>query len=583
MCLDLCRAPTRQVYPAFQHVSTPLGLEAWKVALRTHPDRALARFLLTGIREGFRIGFDRRCPLKPASCNMLSAAEHPAVIQAYLDRERSLGRMLGPFRDADRQALPLCHVNRFGVIPKGHNTGKWRLITDLSYPPGQSVNDGISPELCSLSYSTVEQVAEVVARYKPGSLMGKIDIESAYRLVPVHPEDRPLQGMEWGGGLYVDPMLPFGLRSAPKLFNAIADAIEWYLRQRGVQNVFHYLDDFIVVGPPDSTECADAIRVMDQSCTFLGVPIAEHKRDGPTTCLTFLGIEIDTVASQLRLPSEKLHRLQSLLVEWGDRKACSRRELESLIGLLNHACKVVRSGRSFLRRMIDLLQGVPMHRLHPHPIRLNREFRSDLAWWHLFVQEWNGVSFLPPPPQLAVKEMASDASGSWGCGAWHETKWFQLQWDVTSQEMAITAKELLPIVVACALWGPSWTDRCIRCHCDNQAVVACLRSRTIKHSHCMHMLQALAFLEARHCFHLQPVYINTKLNHLADDLSRNNLFSFLSKVPCARRVPDQLPRSLMALLLDPDTDWTSPLWISQFSDIFKKVSLPIHEDLITQH
>ena len=180
-----------------------------------------------------------------------------------------------------------------------------------------------------------------------------------------------------------------------------------------------------------------------------------------------------------------------------------------------------------------------MHRLHPHPIRLNREFRSDLVWWCLFVQEWNGVSFLPPPPQLTVKEMASDASGSWGCGAWHDNKWFQPQWDVTSQEMAITAKELLPIVVACALWGPSWTDRCIRCHCDNQAVVACLRSRTI-HSHCMHMLRALAFLEAWHCFHLQPVYINTKLNHLADDLSRNNLFS-CQRYPAPGEFPINCP------------------------------------------
>ena len=139
-------------------------------------------------------------------------------------------------------------------------------------------------------------------------------------------------------------MPPFGLRSAPKIFNVLADGLELYLRSLGVRDVSHYLDDFLVVGPPTSTECADALVLLDRVCAWLGIPIAEHKREGPTTCLTFLGIEVDTVAGQLRLPADKLDRLRSLLQEWGDKKACQRRDLESLIGVLNHACKVVFSG-----------------------------------------------------------------------------------------------------------------------------------------------------------------------------------------------------------------------------------------------
>ena len=77
----------------------------------------------------------------------------------------------------------------------------------------------------------------------------------------------------------------------------------------------------------------------------------------------------------LHLPADKLQWLQALLIEWGDRKSCSRKELELLIGLLNHACKVVCSGRSFLRHMSNLLHSV--HR--PPHIRLNIGFRSDFA------------------------------------------------------------------------------------------------------------------------------------------------------------------------------------------------------------
>ena len=246
------------------------------------------------------------------------------------------------------------------------------------------------------------------------------------------------------------------------------------------------------------------------------------------------------------------------------------------MGLLNHACKVVRSGRAFLRRILDLLHAVPMHHLQPHPIRLNREFRSDLAWWQMFVAEWNRVSFLAPPPQLPATAMASDASGSWGCGAWHGTRWFQLQWDAASQELPIALKELLPVVLAYELWGPLWGNQMVRCHCDNQVVVVSLRSRTWtwKNSHCMHMLWALAFIEARHRFVLQPMYISTKLNHLADDLSCDNLDSFLSKVPVASQTPNRPSSPLLNILLDLQMDWVSPRWLRQFADIFRKEVSP---------
>ena len=109
--------------------------------------------------------------------------------------------------------------------------GKFRLIMDLSFPQGASVNDGISQDLSTLSYVTVDEVAEIATQLGKGALPFKMDIQSAYRLIPVHPQDRVLQGMEWKGKVYVDPRLPFGLRSAPKIFNAVADALCWYLEQ----------------------------------------------------------------------------------------------------------------------------------------------------------------------------------------------------------------------------------------------------------------------------------------------------------------------------------------------------------------
>lgn len=75
----------------------------------------------------------------------------------------------------------------------------------------------------------------------------------------------------------------------------------------------HYLDDFIILGPPQSRYCANSLKVLEETCQQLGVPIAAGKCQGPSTCLEFLGIEIDMVAMELCLPQDKLNRLRTLL------------------------------------------------------------------------------------------------------------------------------------------------------------------------------------------------------------------------------------------------------------------------------
>ena len=86
--------------------------------------------------------------------------------------------------------------------------------------------------------------------------------------------------------MYVDPMLPFGLRSAPKIFNAVSDALNCYLHRCGIHIIRHYLDDFIIVAPPQSSICEQSVAIFNRECARLGVPV---ERDGPTTCLSFSG------------------------------------------------------------------------------------------------------------------------------------------------------------------------------------------------------------------------------------------------------------------------------------------------------
>ncbi len=196
MPADQCRVTSARSCRSSPHLcvnATPLCQQEWERSLARHPDSAFAMYICSGLKDGFRVGYSRNYPLKSTNRNMESATQHPEVVEEYLHKECALNRMLGPFPCTDN--LPRLHISRFGVIQKGHNTGKFWLITNLSSPAGQSVNDGIDSELCSLMYTKVDEVAAQAVCSGRGALLAKVDIEAAYRLIPVHPQDRVLQAV----------------------------------------------------------------------------------------------------------------------------------------------------------------------------------------------------------------------------------------------------------------------------------------------------------------------------------------------------------------------------------------------------
>jgi hypothetical protein len=201
-------------------VVSPFNLHQFACELQSHPDRSKVDYVLSGIAHSFDIGFLPQFPVTSGQKNKASAIAHPEIVDAYLQNEVALGRVAGPFLSSP---LPNLHVSSFGVIPKAGQPGKWRLILDLSSPHGRSVNDGIDPEQFSLQYIKFDKVAAMVTKLGWGALMAKFDVQSAYRNIAVLPSEHHLLGMKWQGKLYVDLALPFGLHSAPDIFNSIAD------------------------------------------------------------------------------------------------------------------------------------------------------------------------------------------------------------------------------------------------------------------------------------------------------------------------------------------------------------------------
>ena len=408
LALDCCRPAMGSQNPAAGHqghrISTPVCVSAWSSSLLTHPDRRFVNYVLDGFRHGFRIGFEySRAECRRARRNLPSGRKNADVVDRYLRQEQSLGRLIPVQSDLSR-----LQVSPVGIIPKPHQPGKWRLILDLSSPRGGSMNDGIDRQLCSLSYTRIDDAARRIVQLGPGTLLAKLDLQSAYRIVPVHADDRPLLGVRWGNDVFLDAALPFGLRSAPKIFSAIADALLWSMYDAVLLSGIHYLDDFLLFGAPGSKECADNLSLALTTCKALGVPVAQQKVEGPASIINFLGIEIDTVLWLLRLPLEKLQRIRGMLSEWHFRRAYTKRELLALIGTLQHAATVIKPGRIFLRRLIDLA-SIPKE-LYFH-VRLNLDARSDIRWWAEFAERWNGTGLLFAlgrlRPSLTVQSDAS--------------------------------------------------------------------------------------------------------------------------------------------------------------------------------
>ena len=276
-------------------------------------------------------------------------------------------------------------------------------------------------------------------------------------------------------------------------------------------------------------------------------PTVASKTIGPSQTLEFMGIVLDSVRMEARLPDDKLARARDLLLSFKSRLV----ELQSLIGTLQFACKVVVPGRTFLQRIINLTRGVPSRF---HHVRLNREFSRDISMWKVFLDQWNGRSFFldsarTPSPDL---ELFTDAAGSIGFGGYFRGKWFQGRWPACmhlSRERGISIEwqELFPIVVACALWFPDFSGKRLQFWCDNESVVAIINQGHSKAPRIMDLVRFLVLISMKHNFFVRARHVAGVNNGIADALSRFQEQRFRQLAPHAAPRPCTIPPSLMTL------------------------------------
>ena len=114
-----------------------------------------------------------------------------------------------------------------------------------------------------------------------------MDLESACRHIPIHLGDQYIFGITWNNMTYSDRVLLFRLHSVPKIFSAVADMMTWALHRAGIAYLTH-IEDFIFLVPPQMGNRPRILALARKVFANLGVPVAEHKTEGPSCCITFL-------------------------------------------------------------------------------------------------------------------------------------------------------------------------------------------------------------------------------------------------------------------------------------------------------
>ena len=211
--------------------------------------------LMDGLKNGFKLHYTG--PRGGMFCNnLISAKDHEKELGENLSKEVDAGRIMGPLPGPP---FPNTHISPIGIIPKA--SGGWRMITHLSYPPSLSINDFIDPDLCSVKYTSFDQVIEMISLLEAGAELGKVDMKNAFRLICVYPGDFHLLCYKFKDKYYIDKCLPFGCSMSCSIFENFSTFVHWLtVKQSGLQSMEHYLDDFIFAGKAGTSDCLNLMH-----------------------------------------------------------------------------------------------------------------------------------------------------------------------------------------------------------------------------------------------------------------------------------------------------------------------------------
>ena len=368
-------------------IPSDLKCDAWDHLLQNYHDQEITQFL----RFGWPSSYTAPTPPTSTLRNHPSAFAHSSEVDRFIQKECSKGALLGPFDNPPfspwSQVSPLMTAKKDSL--------RRRVIIDLSFPEGQSVNDGVARNFFqgidkSYTLPTVHDLAQRIIALGPGTLIWKTDLERAYRQLRSDPLDYPLMGIFHKGEHFIDICPSFGCRGSSAAQQRVSTAVCHLMSLQGFYTLA-YIDDFCGAHATYS-EAVRAFATFESLCDTLGLQIAHDKSAFPSTTMEWLGFDFDTVLMQITIPEAKLKEVLALVDTWSTKTHANRRELQSLTGKLNHVALCILPARRFMARLLSTLRAAPQ----TGTIRIDEEARRDVTWFVRFAEASNGRYLLRP-------------------------------------------------------------------------------------------------------------------------------------------------------------------------------------------
>ena len=354
------------------------------------------------------------------------------------------------------------------------NSENRRVIVDLSWPIGESVNGSIDKHSYlgtdfTLSLPTIDHITDQVKAIGRDCQLYNVDISRAFRHIKVDPLNYDLLGLSWRH-IYLDTCVPFGSRHSSQIFQRCSDTVRFIMRQNG-HTIVGYVDNYIGFGTP--TEAEASFQTLVSLLHRLGLTISEKNLVPPSTQVTCFGVKIDTANGFVSIPPEKMQAISDMVIDWQGKKFCTKRQLQSLLGHLLYIHKCVKPAKFFLNRMLELLRNAH----NAACIKLIPAFYRDLRWFKNFLPHFNGVALYDHKKidcQTHLDACLQGLGGIYGSQVYH------LKTPLGFRSLNIAHLEMVNILVATKMFCHQWSKKSVQIFCDNSAVVWVLQSGRTK-------------------------------------------------------------------------------------------------------
>ena len=508
-----------------------LKIDRWRFHLIGYEDAEISQHL----EYGFPLGLSPLPDLESSTSNHGSSYMWYDHVDKFICTEIVEGGVSRPFRKA-----PWWNTLISSLMTAHKKVKSRRTVFDASFGD-RSLNKSTPSDQymglpCKYTFPKIQDYKEMILTCGPGCLMWKRDLSRFFLQLPLDPTEYHRVGIVWRGLFFFFLGLAFGLRHSGLQGQKVTDAVSWILRRLGLEvgegrpyNVCNYSDDLGGVEKTNERALA-AYNKLSWLLADLGLDESVKKAEPPTTCITYLGVQFDSMKMTMSVPPEKITETKAEIGLWVRKTTITRKNLQSLLGKLFWVAKVVMHSRPFMGRLLAQLRTMTNLK-DGKKVKLTDDSRKDILWWKHYLDTFNGISMIvnEDPIPLSLEQLlddphqvcAGDATPTGG-GAWHGHEYWSQDLPIVLQDILIPIhiKEFWVLIVSAKQWGDTWSGRSIVLYCDNDSVCDTITYKKPKDPAMLSLLREFLHVVVSKKFFPVIRKINTKVNEMADHISR---------------------------------------------------------------